>query len=259
MEGCAGAGVKLDLLEAAVDGAMTANPALDAEAAKMRAVAEFYADLVFPSRGSHPAYARLAQAPAGARVGDFGCGPSLFRSAWREHHPEPTYLDRSLPALRTLQGCARVCADLGQLPLGTATFDRILCIGVMHHLPIRAPIWRELHRVLRPGARLVVGVYAPGTLQAGLRQAHASTTSTVGRRAITFAMSMMLRARYAAAGRPLPAEAIRARTRDFLEVPHVEYRPIEDYAQEAAAGGLVLSGRERIAGMNLLFLDKPLS
>jgi len=225
----------------------------------MRAVAQFYADLVFPSRGSHPAYARLAQAPAGARVGDFGCGPSLFRPAWRDHHPEPTYLDRSLPALRTLEGCARVCADLGQLPLGNATFDRILCIGVMHHLPIRAPIWRELHRVLRPGATLIVGVYAPGTLQARLRLAHASTRSKWTRRAITWSMAMMLRARYAAAGRPLPAAAIQARTRDFLEVPHVEYRPLAHFAAEAAAAGLVLSAHERIAGMNLLFLGKPLS
>ncbi len=238
---------------------MTGSPSRDVEAAKMRAVAEFYADLVFPSRGSHPAYARLAEAAPGARVGDFGCGPSLFRSAWRDHHPEPTYLDRSLPALRTLEGCARVCADLGQLPIGTATFDRILCIGVMHHLPIRAPIWRELHRVLRPGATLIVGVYAPGTLQARLRHAHTSARSQRTRRAIAWSMSTLLRARYVASGRPLPAEAIRARTRDFLEVPHVEYRPLTDFAAEAAVAGLVLSAHERISGMNLLFLGKPLS
>lgn len=238
---------------------MAKIPPGDTEVEKMRAVAQFYADLVFPSHSSHPAYARLADAPAGTRVGDFGCGTSLFRNVWRDHRPSPTYLDRSRAALRTLEGSARVCADLGHLPLGSATFDRILCIGVLHHLPARAPIWRELYRVLRPGAAIIVGVYAPGTLQARLRQAHAATTSPGLRRAITVALSVLLRVRYAAAGRPLPAAAIRARTRDFLEVPHVEYRPLADYAREAAAAGLVLSAQGRIAGINVLYLLKPAS
>ena len=49
-------------------------------------------------------------------------------------------------------------ADLLQLPLASATFDAVLCSEVLEHLDHDAEALAELHRVLRPGGRLVVTV-----------------------------------------------------------------------------------------------------
>lgn len=45
-----------------------------------------------------------------------------------------------------------------RLPFADASFDAVLCTLVLHHLPVevRAPAVAEMHRVLRPGGRLVV-------------------------------------------------------------------------------------------------------
>lgn len=48
-------------------------------------------------------------------------------------------------------------ADLQQpLPLGDASADAVLCVGVMTYLPDVEAIWRELARVTRPGGVVVV-------------------------------------------------------------------------------------------------------
>jgi SAM-dependent methyltransferase len=43
----------------------------------------------------------------------------------------------------------------GPLPFDTASFDAILCIDAMNHLPDRLAVLREWHRLLRPGRRAV--------------------------------------------------------------------------------------------------------
>jgi len=226
--------------------------------AVMLDVARFYERLIFPSRNSHPEYARLARAAPGERVGDFGCGASLFGAAWRDHHPTPSFVDRSLPALRSFPSAGRICADLRALPLRDASHDRMLCIGVLHHLPVRAAVWREFARVLAPGGSLVVGVYAPGTLQARLRRLHERFDSAAGRGLVTALTAVLVAGRYALVGRPLRGAEVHVRTRDFLSVPHAEYRPAGDYVGEARAAGLVPDGGQRISGMNLVVLRKPL-
>jgi ubiquinone/menaquinone biosynthesis C-methylase UbiE len=47
-----------------------------------------------------------------------------------------------------------------QLPLQDSTVDIIYTNGVLHHTPNTQDTLRELHRVLRPGARAVIALYA---------------------------------------------------------------------------------------------------
>jgi SAM-dependent methyltransferase len=43
-----------------------------------------------------------------------------------------------------------------QLPVRAETFDSILCTEVLEHVPDPLATWREFHRVLRPGGRVLL-------------------------------------------------------------------------------------------------------
>ena len=221
-----------------------------------RAVAEFYDRVLVPSRRAHPEYARLLACAPGERVGDFGCGQSLFYDALREQSPPPTFLDYSLNALRSIDYGLRLRADLHQLPLRSGVYDRIACIGVLHHLPERERVLREMARVLRPGGQLVLGVYAARSLQSALRRLHELARWRLWRRTLLGATELLLRARYWLAGHPIPARDARLRAQDFLEVPYVRYVPPETYVEQARAAGFALVEKRRIAGMNILVLQR---
>lgn len=68
--------------------------------------------------------------------------------------------------------------DAGRLPYGDRTFDGAYLIGVLGEVPDGAAALRELHRVLKPGGRPVIGEVAfdpdyifPGTLRTRAAQA----------------------------------------------------------------------------------------
>jgi SAM-dependent methyltransferase len=44
----------------------------------------------------------------------------------------------------------------GLLPLDTASFDFCSCLGVLHHIPNVSFVLRELHRVMQPGAAVLL-------------------------------------------------------------------------------------------------------
>lgn len=225
--------------------------------ATTEAVAGFYEQLVFPSRGSHPEYqALLPQAP-GERVADFGCGQSIFHDALRGYEPPAVFLDRSASALQTIEHGGRVRADLRALPFPSRTFDRIFCIGVLHHLPERDAVLREVARVLRPGGKFVLGVYAPGSLQARLRGAYDASAGRPWRPLVFQLTRALVALRYARSG--VGGTDVDLRTRDFLDVPYVQYSPPELYEGEAARAGLRAAGRRRIAAMNVLELVRDSS
>lgn len=60
-------------------------------------------------------------------------------------------------------------ASLYQLPFASAAFDVILCSHVIEHVPDLQVALSELHRVLRPGGLLIVGVPNEGCATAQLR------------------------------------------------------------------------------------------
>ncbi|MFI5255372.1 MAG: class I SAM-dependent methyltransferase [Candidatus Limnocylindrales bacterium] len=49
-----------------------------------------------------------------------------------------------------------VLGDAHRLPFEAASFDAIVCVRVVHHLPDPAPVFAEFARLLRPGGTLVL-------------------------------------------------------------------------------------------------------
>ena len=69
---------------------------------------------------------------------------------------------RSTRRLVNAAGYTGVCyqCEAERLPLQDATIDIIYTNGVLHHTPNTPDTLRELHRVLRPGARAIIALYA---------------------------------------------------------------------------------------------------
>jgi ubiquinone/menaquinone biosynthesis C-methylase UbiE len=65
--------------------------------------------------------------------------------------------------LRGLEG-RFVHHDAEQLPFADNSFDVVYSNGVIHHTPNTAQVVREIHRVLKPGGRAIIMVYAENSL-----------------------------------------------------------------------------------------------
>ena len=109
---------------------------------------------------------RLASPPAGARVVDVACGPGTLAglAAQRGHAVDaidfsPGMIER-LEA-RKLAGVTARVGDGQQLPYADATFGAGFSLFGLMFFPDRAQGFRELRRVLAPGARAVVSSWIP--------------------------------------------------------------------------------------------------
>jgi ubiquinone/menaquinone biosynthesis C-methylase UbiE len=65
--------------------------------------------------------------------------------------------------LRGLEG-RFIHHDAETLPFGDGAFDLVYSNGVLHHTPNTSAVVREIHRVLRPGGRAIVMLYAEDSL-----------------------------------------------------------------------------------------------
>ena len=107
----------------------------------------------------------LAPAP-GERILDVGCGPGFYVAELLDAvGPEGSVVgvDGSSSSLavaaRRCEGRANVAfheADATSLPVADAEFDAALSVQVLEYVPDVAAVLREIHRVLRPGGRVVV-------------------------------------------------------------------------------------------------------
>jgi len=116
-----------------------------------------------PSRaGGEPAlFLRevIADAAAGSRVLDAGCGPGSWDYAARADLRIASFDVKYPPGPpRKAVHVAVFRGDLARLPLRDASFDLTVCHYVLEHVTALAPSCDELARVTRPGGRLYLAV-----------------------------------------------------------------------------------------------------
>lgn len=93
---------------------------------------------------------------AGRRVLDLGCGKGRFASRLLERGANVVGLDPSHSMLAHGGGFARVRGSGRRLPFPTGGFEAAISVEVLQHVGSPAPILREVHRVLRPGGRVLI-------------------------------------------------------------------------------------------------------
>jgi len=105
---------------------------------------------------------RIASARPG-RVLDWGCGHGQVSHLLRERGVETVaydYREGSAPGVVRLEQYPEIAAHVGgdpvRLPFADGEFDTVLSCGVLEHVERPADSLKELHRVLRPGGRLLV-------------------------------------------------------------------------------------------------------
>lgn len=103
---------------------------------------------------------------AGARVLDAGCGMGRFAEVCAVAGAEVHAIDLSTAveaAARNLGHLPNVSfyqADIMNLPFADGSFDAIYSLGVLHHTPDTRRAFLSLTRLLKPGGRIAIWVYA---------------------------------------------------------------------------------------------------
>lgn len=134
-------------------------------------VASAYAEDVVPifDRFARAAL-ELARVVPGQHVVDVACGPGTLAVRAAQAGAQVAAIDfapnmiAGLRARVALEGLAGISAEVGDgqaLPYADASFDAGFSLFGLMFFPDRAAGFRELHRVLRPGARVVVSSWHP--------------------------------------------------------------------------------------------------
>jgi ubiquinone/menaquinone biosynthesis C-methylase UbiE len=97
--------------------------------------------------------------PETGRVLDLGCGPGFVAARILARRPrldllgvdrDPLVLGRAREHVRVIE------ADAERLPFSSERFDCVYARLVLRHLPRPAQVLRDVHRILRPGGRVIV-------------------------------------------------------------------------------------------------------
>jgi len=134
--------------------------------------AEAYESILVPEvfRPWAEVLVREARIPDGARTLDLACGTGIVargaarlvgargRSTGVDIDPAMIQVAKSA-ALREGLQIDYLCASAGELPFEATSFDAALCQQGLQYFPEKEKALAELHRVLRPNARLVAAVW----------------------------------------------------------------------------------------------------
>jgi SAM-dependent methyltransferase len=109
------------------------------------------------------AIARHLDPRAGMRLLDLGAGTGRWAATLAGWYDVSVVAVEPSAAMRARAACPNLIGgEATALPLGPATLDGAWLSTVIHHLPDRPAAARELRRVLRPGAPVLVRSAFPG-------------------------------------------------------------------------------------------------
>ena len=218
-------------------------------------VTRFYNQLIFPSNISRKNYENLVPKNLyGKRVGDFGCGQSLFIEIFRNLKYDAVFLDISQNAIDSINYGETICASLTEIPLKDKSMDYIFCIGVVHHIPKMEIAISEMIRVLCPGGELVLGVYAKGTITEFIKNRYDKSRSKIGKKLIEMITRLLMWYKNRNAG--INKQELQKRVDDLLITPLARYLPVDDYIKIIKNFGCEVKKVERLNQMNILRIIK---
>jgi SAM-dependent methyltransferase len=139
---------------------------------------EFFADVERTRYASHPFMRNVAEFDSfrGQQLLEIGAGLGTDLLQFARAGANVTAIDltpRSIELLKLrfqaehLPVDARV-GDAEHLPFADRTFDAVYSFGVLHHTPSIDRAIAEIHRVLRPGGRIIIMLYHQDSLRVWL-------------------------------------------------------------------------------------------
>jgi SAM-dependent methyltransferase len=100
--------------------------------------------------------------PSGTKLLDIGCGNGKYMKVRPEFQTIGIESSAALCKLCSTQGLEVVCGDARSLAFPDATFDAVIMIAVLHHIPPsdHAKVLCEIQRVLKHGGRCLITNWA---------------------------------------------------------------------------------------------------
>jgi SAM-dependent methyltransferase len=102
-------------------------------------------------------YDRSFEQHVSGRLLDMGCGKAPLYGAYQQFAADCQCIDWG----ESLHGSSyldKVCDLGGTIPYPDASFDTIILSDVLEHLPEPMNCWREMHRLLSPGGKVLLNV-----------------------------------------------------------------------------------------------------
>lgn len=119
-----------------------------------------------------PLLVKAARFGAGARVLEIGSGPGHIAAALAETGADVTGIDFSGSMIDVAKARYPELsfheADAEALPFDDESFDAVVSSFVVHHLARPETVFREVHRVLKPGGRFAFAVFAAPEAQSSI-------------------------------------------------------------------------------------------
>ncbi|MFE1318623.1 class I SAM-dependent methyltransferase [Kitasatospora phosalacinea] len=239
-----------------------------------RTAADYRAARELPREGLtawREAIAEHAAPRPGTTLVDVGAGTGAFATAFRDWYGVHVLAVEPAPAMRELipagEGVTVLDGRAEQLPVADAAADAAWLGSVLHHLADLDAAARELHRVLRPGAPVLIRNAFPGRCERDLRVRYFPETAagiddypSVQRVTEAFAATGFTRV----ALRSLPqrsAPTLAAYAAGLRRAADGKLRALDDVAWEAGLARLRRAAAERpeepaVSWMDLLVLQR---